>query len=231
MGGFINSTYVSMSSLGENLHLPSLIDRENARTLQVGTMIRNTHIGPNDWEKFKHAMQKKEQRAVARKQQRKDLRKQFETLKSDSLCTALEQRLEEYSWSLESHPEGMDGWQRVDIVGKPNSEDHLVFIEVEGGREHPIDNVVKAWRYTEENVNSKSTLIVQVFSPFFYAKSGNKRRMAEAIFIGKQAEKAATNKLRYEALGQEYWPISKDAKLDPLVERISSLIENYRRNQ
>jgi hypothetical protein len=208
-----------------------LSEARDALALEVGTVIQNKDINPEDWEKFERSMQNKEQRAEGRKEQRKDLRKKFETLKSDSLRTALKQRLGEYYWNLESHPEGMDGRQRVDIVGEPNSEDHLVFVEVEGGRTHPIDNVVKAWRYTEKNVDSKPILLVQIFSPYFYAKTGNKRRMAEAIFIGKKAEKAEGNKLRYEPLGQEYWPPTKDTELSALVERISLLIANYRRNK
>lgn len=202
------------------------------RTLETKTlMMQNTDIEPNDWEEFERSMRKKEQRAQERKQQRKDLRKKFDTLKSHSLGTALEQRLGEYSWSPESHPEGMGGQQRVDIVGEPNSGDHLVFIEVEGGRPHPIDNVVKAWRYAEEYGGSKPVLLIQLFSPYFYSKSGNKRRMTEAIFIGKQAEKAVASKFKYEPLGQDYWPPSKDATLAPLVERISLLIAKYTRNE
>lgn len=193
-------------------------------------MIQNPGINPNDWEKFLSSVKRKEQRAESKKQQRKDLRKKFETLKPDGLGTALEQRLGEYTWSRESHPTGMDGQQRVDLVGRPDLEDYLVFIEVEGGRTHPIDNVVKAWRYVDETTDSKPVLLMQIFSPYFYAKSGNKRRMTEAIFIGKHAEKVAINKFRYAPLGQEYWPSSKDSKLDPLVERIALLIADYGRN-
>lgn len=193
--------------------------------------MKNSDIDPNDWARFERSVKKKEERAENKKQQRKDLRKKFETLKPDSLCRALGQGLAEYDWGQESHPTGMDGQQRVDLVGRPNVDDYLVFIEIEGGRTHPIDNVVKAWRYVEEAPDSKPVVFIQIFSPYFYAKSGNKRRMAEAIFIGKHAEKMMTTKFRYASIGQEYWPPSRDSRLDSLVKRIALLIADYRREQ
>ena len=174
-------------------------------------------------------MRKKEERAENKKQQRRDLRKKFETLKPESLRKVLKQRLVEYTWSREYHPTGMDGRQRVDLVGSPNPEDYLIFIEIEGGRTHPIDNVVKAWRYAEEIIGAKSIVLIQIFSPYFYANSGNKRRMNEAVFIGKQAEKITVNKLRYASLGQEYWPPSEDSEIDPIVQRVALLISDYTR--
>lgn len=194
-------------------------------------MTQNPDINPTDWAKFESSIRKKEEQAENKKQQRRDLRKKFETLKPDSLCTALRQGLGEYRWSQEGHPTGMNGQQRVDLVGRPNLEDYLVFIEVEGGRTHPIDNVVKAWRYVDEVADSKPVLLIQMFSPYFYVKSGNKRRMTEAIFIGKHAEKVAIKKFRYASLGQEYWPPSKDSKLDLIVQRIALLITDYRRKE
>lgn len=192
-------------------------------------MIKNSGINPDDWASFEVSRRRKEERAENEKQQRRDLRKKFETLKSENLRKALKQSLVEYTWSREYHPTGMDGRQHVDLAGSPKPEDYLVFVEIEGGRTHPIDNVVKAWRYAEEIMDSKPVLLIQIFSPYFYANSGNKRRMNEAIFIGKQAEKITVNKLSYASLGQEYWPDSEDSEIDSLVQRVASLISDYTR--
>jgi len=191
-------------------------------------MMKNPGINPDDWASFEASIRKKEERAESKRRQRKDLRKKFETLKPDDLGTALEQRSGEYMWSREYHPTGMDGRQRVDLVGRPHRGDHLVFIEIEGGRTHPIDNAVKAWRYSDEIVDSKPVMLIQIFSPYFYARTGNRRRMTEAIFIGRKAEVMTAGKLRYASLGQEYWPPSADSELDRLVQQVSSLIDDYR---
>ena len=192
-------------------------------------MVENKDINPNDLNKFRDWIRKAEERKEKKRGERKELRLKWETLTPAKLRRELDRKLTDYCWHLEGHPEGMDGAQRVDVVGEPKSRDHLVCIEVERGKAHSIDNVVKVWRYIEENSDSKPVLLVQIFSPYFYAKTGNKRRMKETIFIGKQAEKA-TNKLKYEPLGQEYWPPSEDSKLDTLTDKISSLIA-YERNK
>ena len=191
-------------------------------------MTKNPGINPDDWASFEASVRKKEERAESKKQQRRDLRKKFETLKPDNLGAALKKRLGEYLWSREHHPTGMDGRQRVDLVGRPRRGDYLVFIEVEGGRTHPIDNAVKAWRYSDEFADSKPVMLIQIFSPYFYAKTGNRRRMTEAIFVGRKAEVMTAGKLKYASLGQEYWPPSEDSQLDRLVQQVSSLIDDYR---
>ena len=53
-------------------------------------MMQNSGVDTNDWAKFKNSIIRKEQRADSKKQQRRVLRKKFETLKPDGLCTALE---------------------------------------------------------------------------------------------------------------------------------------------
>ena len=186
-------------------------------------MVENTNIDPNNWKRFEDWQKKKKDRKEKKRIDRAELRKKWGTLSEARLYDTLEKEITGHDWLLDSHPEGMDGAQRVDVLGEPQSQNRLVFIELERGRSHPIDNVVKAWRYIEDNANSKPILLVQIFSPFFYAKTDNRRRMNEAVFIGKQAEKV-TNKLKYEQLGQEYWPPAEDSKLDTIIDRISALI-------
>jgi hypothetical protein len=190
-------------------------------------MAWNKDINPDDRSKFKNWLDKQEEGRQKRRRDREELRKKWQTLETSQLRNTLESRLMDYNWYSEYHPQGMDGAQRVDIAGESKLGGHLVLVEVERGRAHAIDNVVKVWRYIEENVDSKPVLLIQVFSPYFYGKTGNKRRMKEAVFVGKQAEKA-TNKLKYEALGQEYWPQSEDSNLYTLVGRIASLLSVIR---
>lgn len=203
------------------------VKSEIPELVEVRTVVDNTHINANDWNKFEDYMRKKEERKKKRKEERQILRRKWETLTSARLCSALGRQLADYYWQLEGHPEGMDGAQRVDILGEPKSRGYLVLIELERGKAHAIDNVLKAWRYIEENVDSKPIILIQIFSSYFYAKAGNKRRMKEAIFIGKQAEKAAS-KLKYESLGQEYWPPREDSELDTLIAKISSMLSDIR---
>jgi len=186
-------------------------------------MVDNKDINPNDWSESKKSEFEKWRK---KEEERKLLRETCKTLTETKLFNALQEELTDYCWHLEHHPKGMDGAQRVDVIGEPKSGQRLVFIEIERGvgRPHAIANVVKAWRYIEERTDSKPILLLQIFSPYFYEKPGNKRRMKEAIFIGKQAEKATSGKLRYKSLGRDFWPPTKAAKLDRLVEEISRLI-------
>jgi hypothetical protein len=188
-------------------------------------MVRNTNVDPDDSSQFEEWKRKEEEKA----KKKRELREMCQTLTEAGLCNVLRQQLTDYDWDSDIHPKGMDGAQRVDVVGKPKLRERFVFIEIErGGKAHAIDNAVKAWLYIEENTDSKPVLLVQIFSPYFYAKSGSKRRMKEAIFIGKQAEKATNYKLRYEPLGREYWPTSKESKVDTLKDKISALTADER---
>jgi hypothetical protein len=199
-------------------------------------MAESRQLNPDEEEKLKRYFENKEKRSEKSRQDRKTLGEKCKTLAEARLCETLEGALPDYYWHLEYHPEGMDGRQRVDIVGEPNSRDQFVFIEIERGvgKTHPIDNMIKAWRYIDDNADSKPVLLIQLFSPYFYSNSVRKRRRNETVFIGKQAEKATSGKLRYEPVGQElgqkYWPQSKESNLDTLIDKISSLI-GYKRNK
>lgn len=186
-------------------------------------MVHNASPGLHGNSQFQKWMQNEEKKAR--------LREKSDTLTEAGLHKALNEKLTGYCWRLRCHPTGMDGAQEVDIVGRPESQElRDVFIEVERRRGHPIDNVVKTWRYIEENAASKPVCLIQVFS-FFYddpdAETEDRRRMKEAIFVGRQAEQA-TKKLRYEPLGHGYWPPCQGGTLDTLTNKIASLITNER---
>jgi hypothetical protein len=181
-------------------------------------------IGQHDMEAFEKHQEAVERRKESKKEFRKALRAKYVTMTETSLKTNLQARFPSLRWYKRYHPQGMDGAQQVDIVGESASIDCNVFIELERGRANAVFNVIKAWRYVDNTVLEKPVLLIQIFSPFYYANVTNKRRMKESVFIGQKAEKDTATKLKYRHFGEEYWPKEDDKVPNKLLEAISSIV-------
>jgi hypothetical protein len=73
----------------------------------------------------------------------------------------------EYEWKPGGHPLGK-GHESVDIVGSsPRRGRRLVLVEVELRKDAPLTNVVKVWRWIEEERFAARFVLVQAFSKYY----------------------------------------------------------------
>ncbi len=179
------------------------------------------------WDMFVGEITNKERRAEEKKEERRRLRQLYATFTLEQLRSALADKMKGYVWVTEYHPGGMDGLQRVDIAGVDRSNDHFVLIEIEGGRTHPVVNVIKVWRYVEGTPDCPAVLLIQAFSPFSNEDNGQTpRRRAEAQFIGSKANKELQDRVAYKHVGENIWP-ADGSQLDNLVDAIDRHVTDY----
>jgi hypothetical protein len=107
-------------------------------------------------------------------------------------------------WSCE-HRLAQTGRDYVDVVGRFDSQTFpRVLIEIELHREDPVSNVVKIWKWAEDNSVAR-TIFFHAFSHLYSgSKSERKRR---AIFLGKMLTKET--KVVYVPLSLRYSPRPK----------------------
>jgi len=107
-------------------------------------------------------------------------------------------------WSCE-HRLANTGRDFVDVVGMVGPRKHpSVLVEVELHREDPVSNVVKIWKWAEDNKPGKTV--------FFHAFSGlyagpKAERKERAIFLGRMLRKEV--KIEYVPLSLKYSPRPK----------------------
>ena len=117
----------------------------------------------------------------------------------------------------------VENWCNCDLVpetkvGKANQVDFTgthtnyseIRIELERRREDPLNNVVKAWRQANENINEEF-LLIHIFSGFYISK---KSKYKNAIFVGKQINTWAAyenRKIGYLPILLDYTPEKGDS--------------------
>ena len=132
-------------------------------------------------------------------------------------------------WKLPWKPGGSSSNEQVDLVGRPENDNHYIFIELEEVSGNDVRNVAKVWRWFEESGNTKPVLLIHIFSTR-YSEGTLKTRMQECIFIGEKAEKETNNNINYRWFVPKYWPSNKNL-LDKLIGEILSLIAGYAKNK
>ena len=168
-------------------------------------------------EDYKEHLQNQEIKKAVKRKLRAENKATYSWLTENLLAEELNQTIESHIWRSRKHLAGFGGNQQVDVVGSPSSQEHHVYIEIEGGRINPVSNVAKIWRHVAEGKLTVPILIIQIFSPT-YRQGSPRTRMEESIFIGKQAEKARPQ-IIYRSIRPDYWP-GNIAGLNNLVERI-----------
>ncbi|MCX6000024.1 MAG: hypothetical protein NTU41_10690 [Chloroflexi bacterium] len=186
----------------------------------------NTSINLSVQEKAKkwdelHA--KRLARSAKSKQARRKRKVTYGWLTPCVLAAELQRILVDYSWTTEYTLNGQESKERVDVFGRhKNNGDHLVYVEVEGGRGAPVCNTAKVWRCVEGGKDKTPAILVQLFSSN-YEEGTRRTMMKEAIFIGEQAERA-TKIITYRYLGPDDWPSGPD-QLCGFVDRVSKLFQ------
>ena len=106
------------------------------------------------------------------------------------------------NWKCPWCPKEGDQSEHVDLAGTHKKTGRQFLIEVELRRKNPVGNVVKVWRWFEDNRLNPRPVLFQAFSKY-YVKHKNHRRSAEFIGrekLGKQTE------VRYYPLDLSYNP-------------------------
>ncbi len=179
-------------------------------------------------ERFENDIKRKQTTREEKQRKREEKKNLWGGEVEVNLCNMLESRDSHHDWSRQGWPDAIRR-KRGDILGEPKSpksEDYLILIEVERERLTCVRNVIKAWMYVAEE-NSKPILFVHVFSPSF---DGDKKvGKEEAVFVGKQAQKATNGKLRYDSMPLKGWPTENRTVLEDIVKDIMRLVTDYQR--
>jgi hypothetical protein len=108
------------------------------------------------------------------------------------------------TWSCE-HRLDRGGRDYVDVVGELASRKHpSVLIEIELHREDPVSNVVKIWKWAENEKPGKIVFFHAFSNLYASAKAERKKR---AVFLGKMLSKE--EEICYVPLSLKYKPRAK----------------------
>jgi hypothetical protein len=107
-------------------------------------------------------------------------------------------------WSCE-HRLAKTGRDYIDVVGKFDSRNYpSILVEIELHREDPVSNVVKIWKWADDNSPGR-IVFFQAFSHLYSkAKAEKKQR---AIFLGRMLKKEVN--INYVPLSLKYSPRAK----------------------
>lgn len=123
------------------------------------------------------------------------------------LVKSLQARKSNYAWNI-AKPPG-DNREAVDVVGEGRKR--LILVEVELRRYGPVANIVKIWKWLDEDTKAfegKKVTVIQAFSSF-YGRQGRPFLRENSEFLGRQLQTRFKGSVKYIPISFKFNPYKK----------------------